>query len=182
MLVSFFGRGLAAMTARFDRIKERLSVLVGVGYMTHRLSDLALAEIDGRWDDLSADDVPQLDAWLRERQSATTNELRVEWTYILDAFALVLQARDPSSPLLAHLRSDCSPGVAHSPHDPPSLPPDLDGLTTPREELPLLALLPSGKPPPEPLKRPAIPRQRRNSRRKRSARKGGALRSPKQGL
>ena len=157
-------------------------MLVGVGYMTHRLSDLALAEIDGRWDDLSADDVPQLDAWLRERQSATTNELRVEWTYILDAFASVLQARDPSSPLLAHLRSDRSPGVAHSPHDPPSLPPDLDGLTTPREELPLLALVPSGKPPPEPLKRPAIPRQRRNSRPKGSARKGGALRSPKQGL
>jgi hypothetical protein len=177
VLASFFGRGLAAMTARFDRIKERLSVLVGVGYMTHRLSELALAEIDGRWDDLSADDVPQLDAWLRERQSATNNELRVEWTYILDAFASVLQARDPSSALLANLRSDRPPGVAHSPHDPPSLPTDLDGL--PREELPLLAVIPSREPPPEPLERPAIPRQRRNSRRKRSATKGRALRRPK---
>src|SRR5215469_8184783 len=112
VLASFFGRGLAAMTARFDRIKERLSVLVGVGYMTHRLSELALAEIDGRWDDLSADDVPQLDAWLRERQSATNNELRVEWTYILDAFASVLQARDPSSALLANLRSDRDSALA----------------------------------------------------------------------
>ena len=182
MLVSFFGRGLAAMTARFDRLKERLSVLVGVGYMTHRLSDLALAEIDGRWDDLSAADVPQLDAWLRERQSATNDELRVEWIYILDAFASVLQARDPSSPLLAHLRCDRSPGVAHSPNDPPSLPANLDSLTTPREELPLLALVPAKEPPPEPLKRLGVPRQRRNSRRKRSAKKGGGIRSPKQGL
>jgi hypothetical protein len=175
-LASFLGRGLAAMTARFDRIKERLSALVGVGYMTHRLSDLALAEIDARWDDLSADDVPQLDAWLRGRQSVTTNELRVEWTYILDAYASVLQVRDPSSALLANLRSDRPPGVAHSPHNPPSLPADFDGLATPRDELPLLEVVPPREPPPKPLERPAMARRRRNSRRKRSARKGGALR------
>ena len=80
MLASFFGHALAAMTTRFDRIKERLSALVGVGHMTNRLSDLALAEIDGGWDDLLADDIPRLDAWLSEQQSSTNNEPRVEWT------------------------------------------------------------------------------------------------------
>jgi hypothetical protein len=74
--------GLVAMTARIDRIKERLSVLVGTGYMAHRLSNLALAEIDGSWDDLSADDIPRLAGWLKERQSATNSELRVEWACI----------------------------------------------------------------------------------------------------
>ena len=182
MLASFFGRRLTAMTARFDRIKERLSLLVGVGYMMHRLSDLALAEIDGRWDDLAADDVPQLDAWLRERQSATNNELRVEWTYILDAFVSVLQARDPCSALLANLRSDRPPQVALSPHDPLSLPTDLAGLATVRDELPLLAVVPSRKPPPEPVELPAIAGRRRNARRKHPARKARALSSPKRGL
>jgi hypothetical protein len=51
------------MTARFDRIKERLSVLVGAGYMAHWLSNLALSEVDISWDDLSADDISQLAAW-----------------------------------------------------------------------------------------------------------------------
>jgi hypothetical protein len=32
-------------------------VLVGAGYMAHRLSNLALSEVDGMWDDLSADDL-----------------------------------------------------------------------------------------------------------------------------
>jgi hypothetical protein len=80
VLASFFGHALAAMTTRFDRIKERLSALVGAGHMMHRLSDLALAEIDGGWDDLLADDIPRLDAWLSEQQSSTNNEPRVEWT------------------------------------------------------------------------------------------------------
>jgi hypothetical protein len=57
--------------AAFDRIKDRLSALVGAGYTAHRLSNLALAEVDGRWGDLSVDDISQLAACLRERQSAT---------------------------------------------------------------------------------------------------------------
>jgi hypothetical protein len=57
--------------AAFDRIKDRLSALVGAGYMAHRFSNLALAEVDGRWDDVSVHDISQLAAWLRERQSAT---------------------------------------------------------------------------------------------------------------
>jgi hypothetical protein len=161
--------------AAFDRIKERLSALVGVGYMARRLSNLALAEVDGRWNDFSVDDISQLAAWLRERQSATDNELRVEWAYILAAFASVWQVRDPSSAQLADIRADIPPGMAGPAHDPPPL--ATDGSATSREELPLLAAHPSIAAPPVSVAPPANAPQRREPRRKRSATKRTTRRS-----
>jgi len=130
------------MTARIDRIKERLSVLVGAGYMAHRLSNLALAEIDGSWDDLYADDISHLAAWLQERQSATNSELRVEWTRILAAFASVRQVRDPISAQSAAARPDGLSEMVESSDDPR---PPVDGLAKWKEELPLLSAVSSTK-------------------------------------
>src|SRR5215469_16661866 len=133
------------MTARFDGIKERLSALVGAGYMAHRLTNLALSEVDVSWDDLTADDISQLAAWLQERQSGTNSEVWVEWTYILAAFASVRQARDPSFVELANVGADRPPGMVDSAHDPPLLPTDLDGPAKWKEELPLLSAFPAPK-------------------------------------
>jgi hypothetical protein len=162
--------------AAFDRIKDRLSALVGAGYMAHRFSNLALAEVDGRWGDLSVADISQLAAWLRERQSATNSEVRVEWTYILAAFASVWQIRDPSSAQLADVRPDGTSRMAGSAHDPPPLATDRDGSAAPREELPLLAVRPSMAPTPVPMAPPANAPQRGNPHRKRSATKRASRR------
>jgi hypothetical protein len=160
------------MTARLDRIKERLSVLVGTGYMAYRLSSLALSEVDISWDDLSADDISQLAAWLRERQSATDGERRVEWTYILAAFASVRQVRDPASVQAATVGPDGASGMAVSAHVPLPLPTDLDGPARWKEELPLLSGVPSHKVAPVPVDRSTIGRQRRTPHANRSVTKG----------
>jgi hypothetical protein len=74
-------------------IKNVLSALVGAEYAAPRLSRLARQHMEAIWDDLSAREISELDAWLKDQQVAAEGRAHIEWIYICAAFTSMQQAR-----------------------------------------------------------------------------------------
>jgi hypothetical protein len=79
-------------------LKNRLSELVSAGCPTHRLARLARLEIETAWNDLSAAEVAELDAWLENQQMSTQVQLEVNWAYVRAALTSVRQTRGAEGP------------------------------------------------------------------------------------
>ena len=74
-------------------LKNLLSELVGADYPTHRLASLARLEIETAWGDLSAAEIAELDAWLKNRQMATQGRDHVNRAYVRAALTSVQQTQ-----------------------------------------------------------------------------------------
>jgi hypothetical protein len=65
-------------------------------YTLSRLIDLSKDRLETTWDELTRQDVQQLDSWLRDKIGASKGEARLRWGFVHGVFDTVREARGPN--------------------------------------------------------------------------------------
>jgi hypothetical protein len=77
------------------KIKHVLAALIDADHATPSLTRLARQQIEAVWNDLSATEISELDAWLLNRQITAKGRAQIEWTYVRAVFTTILQDGGP---------------------------------------------------------------------------------------
>ena len=86
---------LTAMSA-VDHLEYQLGQFAEGRYTLSRLIDLSKDRLETTWDELTRQDVQQLDSWLRDKIRATKGEARIRWGFVHGVFDTVCEARGPN--------------------------------------------------------------------------------------
>jgi hypothetical protein len=86
---------LTAMSV-IDHLEDQLGQFAEGGYTLSRLIDLSKDQFETVWDELTRQDVQQLDSWLRGKIRATKGEARIRWGFVRGVFDTVREARGPN--------------------------------------------------------------------------------------
>ena len=86
---------LTAMSA-VDHLEYQLGQFAEGRYTLSRLIDLSKDRLETTWDELTRQDVQQLDSWLRDKIRATKGEARLRWGFVHGVFDTVREARGPN--------------------------------------------------------------------------------------
>jgi hypothetical protein len=76
-----------------DQLKDQLSPLVGSESVVRRLVELADARLDAMWDELTSEEVSELDSWLGNFAQAVRREEQIKWGLVRDVFATIRETR-----------------------------------------------------------------------------------------
>ena len=86
---------LTAMSV-IDHLEDQLGQFAEGRYTLSRLIDLSKERLETTWDELTRQDVQQLDSWLRDKIRATKGEVRLRWGFVHGVFDTVREARGPN--------------------------------------------------------------------------------------
>jgi hypothetical protein len=72
-----------------EYLKDQLPRLAEGRYSLQRLTDLTRDRLETAWDEMTPEEVCELDAWLGNRVRATEGEARLKWGFVRDVFDTV---------------------------------------------------------------------------------------------
>jgi hypothetical protein len=79
--------------AVIEHLKYQLPRLAEGQCTLHRLIDVTKDRIETTWDELTPQEIYELDAWLGSRVRATKGEARLRWCFVRGVFDTVREAR-----------------------------------------------------------------------------------------